>query len=388
MRRPAAAALAALLGLLRPATAITARRGDPRAREEAALVPHHGHGVPQPGVVPRPRGAFGAPHHGVAPPPPRAATTTTANPSPSREALTTTPRHWEAHRIPFQLVVTAGKGTVDDLPPRMRENLDQTLALNPGLRLRFLNDTACADFIAANWPDGLLTAFSGEDFGPYRGDVCRAAVVAVEGGFYADLDVQFRLPLSQLVDGSTAFMTTYDFSCNILNAMFAAEPRSAVMQSVVDSIMDWYALNRTEGKREWMGTKTMYDGLQKVIRRDCPHVNLVTTKRFQFACGHQHPPYGSSIRLYREKRLRCGQDEVGDAAQWVEKECPAARKVPAYSGQRFGIFEPGEERKLVAWSRFEGCEGWHCQNRRMAAGTASAAGDGAGSDAEHPACKV
>jgi len=343
----ASATLAALLGLPWPAAAITTRLGDLQV-----------------------------------------------DPSPEEEVRTITAETWAEHsKIPYQLVTTAKTGTPDDLPARMWENLNATLALNPGLRLRFLNDSQCADFIAANNPE-LLSAFSGEDFGPYRGDICRAAVVTVEGGFYADLDVQFSAPFSQFVDQSTSFLTSYDYSCHMLNALFAAEPRNFVMESVLNSIKDWYSHNRTAKKMEWMGTATMYAGLEKAIKRECPYVNLIMTRRFQFNCGHQQG-YGRSIRLYREKRLRCGQDEwlgkvrVPDNVneKWDENECPTARRVPAYSGKRFGIFEPGPERKLVAWSRFEGCEGWHCENRRMARGAADAVSD-ADTASQSPACKA
>merc|ERR1719221_1794777 len=50
-------------------------------------------------------------------------------------------------KIPLQLVMTAKSGGIDDLPTKQRDNVRETLKLNPGLTLRFLNDDACRTFI-------------------------------------------------------------------------------------------------------------------------------------------------------------------------------------------------------------------------------------------------
>ncbi|CAK0866421.1 unnamed protein product, partial [Prorocentrum cordatum] len=110
-------------------------------------------------------------------------------------------------KIPLQLVMTAKAGGVDDLPPKQRDNVRETLALNPELTLRFLTDEDCRGFISKNYEPDLLSAFDNEKHGSYRGDICRAAVIAIEGGFYADLDVQFRVPFVKMVDEGTTFMS-------------------------------------------------------------------------------------------------------------------------------------------------------------------------------------
>jgi len=182
-------------------------------------------------------------------------------------------------------------------------------------------------------------------------------VIALEGGFYADLDVQFRVPLSQLADDSTTFMTTFDVTCYALNALFAAEPGSEVMRFVLDAILQWYA-EPFHLPEWWMGTKTMLDGMAAFVARSCPEVNLQNSTSLQFGCGSRQ-----QLRLYREKRLRCDRS-ASKAFAWTQKECPPARS-SGFPGVRFGIFEPGPERNLVAWSRFEDCTKWGCNERRM-----------------------
>jgi hypothetical protein len=262
-------------------------------------------------------------------------------------------------KIPLQLVMTAKSGGIDDLPAKQRKNVRETLKLNPGVKLRFLTDEACREFISQNYGSQLLSAFDSEKRGSYRGDICRAAVIAIEGGFYADLDVQFRVPFVDTVDESTTFVSSFDIYCNVLNAFFAAEPSSTVMQSVVSAIKKWYANPKaTRPKNSFLGTWTMLGGLKDVVKRDCPEVDLEDLTQLQRACGSHH-----QFRFYREQRIRCaaGQQHTGTMSS---TECPVGRKNAKFDGTRFGIFEPGPRRNLVAWSRFESCTKWGCEERQ------------------------
>lgn len=270
-------------------------------------------------------------------------------------------------KIPLQLVLTAKEGTLDDLPRKQRANVERTLALNPELVVRFLNDKACEEFIDRNYGDELSNAFKHETVGYFRGDICRAAVIAIEGGFYADLDVQFKVPFSEMVDSGTTFMSAFDSFCNLWNAIFAAEPQSTVMHAVIDSMKSWY--NGTMDTSGLMGTKTFYDGLNKVVKRDCLNkgrgsgdVHFKARRKLQFQCGNHN-----QFRLYREMPLDCGSNKTKRDTE----ECPDAR-VNGFWGLRFGIYEPGVVNgagttgKLVGWSRFEDCSYFGCNERRSA----------------------
>lgn len=261
--------------------------------------------------------------------------------------------------IPLQLIVTAKDGSLEDLPKKTLDNVRQTLALNPELQVRFLNDAACRDFIGLNLGAVLLSAFNKEEYGAFRGDICRAAVIAIEGGFYADLDVQFRVPFSQLVDNTTTFMSAFDVDCHLLNAIFAAERGSEVMRSVLDAMEAWYGTSTHEAGEVLLGTSTMLRGLGSLMARDCPQEELNPFHTpFQFECGPRQ-----RFRLYREHFLNC-------TTKWrngSSTECPPERQNSGFWGLRTGIFEPGPERNLVAYSRFEGCTDFGCHERRMAA---------------------
>merc|ERR1740121_1205241 len=259
------------------------------------------------------------------------------------------------HNIPLQLVMTAKEGSVDELPPQVRDNVRKTLKLNPDLQVRFLDDKACQKFIAANFAD-LEASFASEKYGPFRGDICRAAVLALEGGFYADLDLEFRFSFSDLVENTTTFMSAWSgLDCDIMNALVAVERGSEVMQSVLDAIKAWYTAGAKNGKI--MGTQTMMRGLDNFVARDCPGANIRHQDQFDFECGPRN-----QFRLYRESRLKCPTREFSS-------ECPP----PRFFGPpilKWGIFEPPLwQRKLVAYSRFENCKDFGCgeklQNSRL-----------------------
>merc|ERR1719291_1333522 len=148
--------------------------------------------------------------------------------------------------------MTAKHGSLEEMPAAVQENVRRTLALNPEMRPRWLGDEACGDFIRANCGGGLLSAFLGERRGSFRGDICRTAVLALEGGFYVDLDVQMRVPFSQMVDNATTFMAVKSPKGDVLNALFAAERGSEVMRAVVAALEAWYG---------WLRPKRHYSGV-------------------------------------------------------------------------------------------------------------------------------
>lgn len=254
--------------------------------------------------------------------------------------------------IPPQLVLTAKHGSLEEMPPAVQENVRRTLALNPELRARWLGDEACGDFLRANFGGALLAAFRGERRGSYRGDICRSAVLALEGGFYVDLDVEMRVPFSRLVDNATTFVSALSEDGGVLNALLAATPGSEVMRAVLAAIEGWYGGRRQDrgDASGWMGPATLLRALRDVAARDCPAVDFSDGARLQRACGPRN-----QVRLYQERKLRCFG---GVRARESLEECPRERR--EFEGLQFGIFEPGPGRTLVAWSRFASCREWGC----------------------------
>ena len=54
-------------------------------------------------------------------------------------------------------------------------------------------------YVRQHFDDDLAEIYNAEHAGQFRGDICRAAVLAQEGGFYADLDLEPAVPFRSLV---------------------------------------------------------------------------------------------------------------------------------------------------------------------------------------------
>merc|ERR1719454_20595 len=145
----------------------------------------------------------------------------------------------QASQIPRQLILTGKPESLHELPETVRRNIDKTLARNPTLKVRWLGDEACHIFLKQHQEVGLLHAFEAEKRGSYRGDLCRSAVLAVEGGYYQDIDVHLVKPFQELV-GKSDFMSAFAADGSLLNAVIAAVPKHPVMMKTVEELKQWY----------------------------------------------------------------------------------------------------------------------------------------------------
>merc|ERR1719399_1287987 len=82
--------------------------------------------------------------------------------------------------------------------------------------------------------------FEGAHPGYYRGDICRAAILYQEGGFYTDVDVELAVPLFQLVDENTTFMSALSINGDIFNGLIATVPKSEILGETLNEIREWY----------------------------------------------------------------------------------------------------------------------------------------------------
>lgn len=268
-------------------------------------------------------------------------------------------------RIPRQLVVTSKEATPKQLPGLVQDNLKKTLKLSPGMRLRFLSDADCAAFVRKNCDTDIADFYDQEVRGSYRGDICRVCVLAHEGGFYLDLDVQMYYPVDSLVDERTTFFSTFSEDGAVLNAMMGVIPNSPVMLEALNQLKMWYRgeinVQAQETTSEWMGPVTMLRALRQVARQSC---GRWIANRLQWECGRE------VFLMYREAPIDCWRDVYydQDGKDRTLKECPPVRAENEFPGVKFGIygrFESGSydtipATYIVAWPRFEACQNWGC----------------------------
>lgn len=317
-----------------------------------------------------------------------------------------------ALEIPKQLLITGKQDRIEDMPRDAQDNLQRIVRMNPEMSVRFLGDTACLQYIRAHYDPFLEMAFKRAERGAYRGDICRAAVLFREGGFYLDVDLQLVRPLRSLVDSNTTFMSVISAYGGVMNALMGVTPRNAVLDRTIEEIRQWYnpvyhevrqqasalgAHASETNMREWaselaylekvfslpktdlpMGPVTMLRALQAVVNRSCPDEYWRVAK-----CGHEgdsvkdtwghclseEPQWSCgahAIRLYGEARLDCTTTHIHSAGADAEllAECPPERvgKEKSEWPTQFGLFQKAvnNTRRLVGWSHFAGCRGFGC----------------------------
>jgi len=205
-------------------------------------------------------------------------------------------------------------------------------------------------------------------------ETCAELVLAIEGGFYTDLDLELKVPLHELVDSGTTFMSASTAEGALWNAIIAVVPGSPIMKQAMEEIKLWKRgefypdgtpIQSLVETSEWMGPATLFRGLQSLMRSSCPDVSSdhLSQERGQldWSCGP-----GERLRLYQEKPLVCSGSLVREEASGAhgrseqEEECPEARRSSRFDGARYGLFVPGPARKIVGWDRFEDCNAFGC----------------------------
>jgi hypothetical protein len=260
------------------------------------------------------------------------------------------------YKVPLQLILTSKSASSSQLPSGVRTNIIGTLSMDPQMRLRWLDDKTCLEYLQQHFKPAYVNMLKTERRGSFRGDICRAAVLYREGGFYTDLDLELRVPFTSVIDKKTTFMSTFTADNAILNALIAAEPRNAVMRETLKELRKWYGnevphvADQADGSTsEWMGPLTMLRGLKAVMKAECQGKDPKLMQSSRLECGKEN------LMLYREAELNCFQPS---------DECPPSRMRSDFYGVKFGIFENtmARDRKLIAWPRYADCTDWGCQS--------------------------
>mmetsp|Transcript_41195 Transcript_41195/g.84729 ORF Transcript_41195/g.84729 Transcript_41195/m.84729 type:complete len:337 (+) Transcript_41195:77-1087(+) len=252
-------------------------------------------------------------------------------------------------RIPQQLVLTSKDGSIASLPSPVQRNVRHTLALNPWFSVRWLGDIECERYLVEHYNHtDLPHYFANEKRGSYRSDVCRAAVLAREGGFYTDLDVEMKWTFEDLAGEATTFLASFSEDGSVLNAMMGTVANSSFMQEMLQQLAAWYrgepVAERFGTTSEWMGPVAALAALKAVTARDCPGKELQDVEGAEIPCG----PH--VVRMFQERALPCWLPE--------DPDCPPLRYNNYFDGVRYGIYVPSGP--LVAWPRFANCTDWGC----------------------------
>jgi hypothetical protein len=239
--------------------------------------------------------------------------------------------------IPHHLIVTSKEDSLDKVPALEKQNIDHTLSLNPGMEVKYYSDADCASFINENFGSTCLPElFKSETHGMYRGDICRAAVLAKIGGYYTDLDLTLDVGFDAMLSHDTTFASVLnDGGRQLLNAFMASTPGNPVMTRMLTEVQKWY-----DGDQHlYLGTGAGHKALETLQADTCKTAQLTKLRQPTQTCGSE------KIRLFSEEL--CGG---------ANGACPADRMHSKWT--QYGLYD--EHGKVVGWSRFKECQELGC----------------------------
>jgi hypothetical protein len=263
--------------------------------------------------------------------------------------------------IPSRLFITSRDGTLDHLPAVLRKNVERTLHLNSDLELTFYDDAKCLALLQKDFP-AAARLFPGM-WGPNKADICRAAFLYLNGGFYIDLDVQPMVTLRSMVGPETTLMTVFNpqpsgYSTGVNWALLASSPGSEVLHATLEEMVA-SPPGKHWRKKEW-GPRLFEQGFSKVCDDFGVRVNSAADVSM---CGMQARFYYEEDMMELANRLQGTETAERSAEHNAVLVRALQRKHNTWEGLHFAMFAEdlsGKQTRLVAYSRYDDCLGWNC----------------------------
>lgn len=149
------------------------------------------------------------------------------------------------------------------------------------MQVRFLDDADCENVVFEAFPD-IVTHFSQETNGAFRGDICRVAALYLHGGYYFDIDMEVIRPYiakdllvpERFVSNDTLrvvepsiFVSSWNADRNsIFQSFIASTAYSPILKESFYFMMAYYEgrnENCTRANECLMGTKTMLQAYER-----------------------------------------------------------------------------------------------------------------------------
>ncbi|MDE1905651.1 MAG: tetratricopeptide repeat protein [Rhodospirillales bacterium] len=121
---------------------------------------------------------------------------------------------------------------------------------NPGFGWRCFSEVEAGDYLDTTFPAPVLQAYQRVRERPQKADIFRLAVLAAEGGIYADADDRCLHPLEALLPpGASLVLAQEEFGC-AANHFIAAAPGHPVLQAALRAVVK--AINRGDNEIPWL----------------------------------------------------------------------------------------------------------------------------------------
>jgi hypothetical protein len=159
-----------------------------------------------------------------------------------------------------------------EIPISLKQQCDSWVFSSPQLSKNLFNDSECDKFILDNFGEEVHMLYISLPQPIMRADFWRVAVVYVNGGYYADLDITCNKPLSSFMDISAKAVFMRELN-NIANFFFGAEPKHPVLKLALDYMIE-EARSITDKDTQSYGMHSLHRAVREyysVIGTDFPN---------------------------------------------------------------------------------------------------------------------
>lgn len=137
-------------------------------------------------------------------------------------------------------------------PPDLRDLMDSWAACNPDFVYRRYDAAGALAFLEAHHPPEVARAFRRADHPAHKADIFRLAVLATEGGLYADADDRCIAPIAGLLRPLARFVGYQDIRAAVGNNILAAVSGHPVIVAALGEAVE--ATNRGDRGDLWLAT--------------------------------------------------------------------------------------------------------------------------------------
>ena len=131
-----------------------------------------------------------------------------------------------------------------DLPICIEKNIKKWKELNPNYKYKFYDDNDCKKILYDNFGINGLLSFNILKPGAFKADLFRYAILYVEGGVYADVDITPMKPLSRIIKNNYDLISVNERwflkepVYGIWQAFLCCKEKCKYMKLIVEKIID------------------------------------------------------------------------------------------------------------------------------------------------------
>lgn len=123
-----------------------------------------------------------------------------------------------------------------DIPRSVKKQADSWKTSNPQLKLQFMDDQQCSDFILEHFGQDIHEQYHLLPLPINRADFWRLAVVYIHGGYYSDLDITCNKNISEFINPNVDAVWIRELN-NISNYFFGATPKHPIIKQAMDFML-------------------------------------------------------------------------------------------------------------------------------------------------------